>query len=141
MTSSANRIAVIMGSADGVTLAVSVIASLMHKQASIWNAGFGDGLGELVGMFAALYLTTDGGGTGFWPAVACGFASLAACALPCLPFLFGSGPGAFAAAVAIAVAIGAVISYLRPEKGIGAIAVTYGVLAGASVLAYLGSFT
>jgi hypothetical protein len=134
------RIAIILGSADGVTLAVSVIASLVHKQSSIWNAGFGDGLGELVGMFAGVYLTKDND-AGFWPAVACGIAALAGCVIPCVPFIFATGAAAITMATILAIVVGAVISRLRPEKGIGAVAITYGVIIGAGMLSWLGSFT
>ena len=117
------RMAIILGSADGLCLAVSVIASLYRNQPSIWHAGLGDGLGELVGMFAALYLSGGDDKEGFFTSAACGVASLAGCVLPCIPFLFMTGPVAFSLAGIIAIASGAEIAMLRPEKSFWSIAI------------------
>jgi hypothetical protein len=141
MTMSKQRIAIILGSADGVTLAVSIMASLTGNQTAIWHAGLGDGLGELVGMFAALYLSSSDDKTGFWPAVSCGLATLVACTLPCVPFIFTRGILAFALAALLVILVGAAISRLRPEKGVKAVLITYGVIIGAGLLAWAGSYT
>jgi VIT1/CCC1 family predicted Fe2+/Mn2+ transporter len=131
------RIAIILGSADGLGLSVSEIASLLHHQPAIFHAGLGAGLGEFVSMGAALWLSTDPADeAGFWPAAACGIASLLGCLLPVLPYAFISGTAALVAAALIAVAVGAVISWLRPERGLLAISETYGVLMAAGLLCW-----
>lgn len=135
------RVAIILGSADGLGLSVAEITSLLHHQPAIFHAGLGAGLGELVSMFAAVYLSNDPADEGgFWPAVSCGVASLMGCLLPVLPYLITTGTAALIAAAVIAVLVGAVIAWLRPEKGTLAILETFGVLAGAAALAYAGSF-
>lgn len=137
---SRQRIAIILGSADGLGLSVSEIASLLHHQPAIFHAGLGAGLGELVSMFAALWLATDPAEeAGFWPAVACGIASLLGCLLPVLPYAVATGSGALIAAGLIAVVVGGAISWLRPERGLLAIAETYGVLVAAGLLCWLVS--
>jgi VIT1/CCC1 family predicted Fe2+/Mn2+ transporter len=135
------RTAIILGSADGLGLSVSEIMSLLHHEGAIFHAGLGAGLGEFVSMAAALWLATDPAEeAGFWPAMACGVASLLGCLLPVLPWLVTSGTAALVAAGVIAVVVGAVITRLRPERGALAVAETFGVLAGAALLAYGGSF-
>jgi hypothetical protein len=133
---SGQRIAVILGAADGLTLAISEIISLRYHQPAIFRAGLGAGLGELVGMGAAVWLSQEEGQTkaGFIVAVACGVATGLSCVIPCLPFLVSTGAWRWYAAGGLAVALGAVICLLRPEKGIIAIAETYGVLAAAGAL-------
>jgi zinc transporter ZupT len=92
-------------------------------------------------MFAALYLSGGDDKEGFWPAVSCGLASLAGCAIPCMPFIFSKGVIAFIFAGILTIVVGAVICKLRPETGFWSVAITYGVLIGAGLLAYVGSFT
>lgn len=134
------RVAIILGSADGLGLSVAEITSLLHHQPAIFHAGLGAGLGELVSMFAALWLAADPAEeAGFWPAVACGVASLLGCLLPVLPYLVTSGTVALTAAALIAVAVGGVISWLRPERGLLAVAETYGVLVASGLLCWLVS--
>lgn len=135
------RVAIILGSADGLGLSVAEITSLLHHQPAIFHAGLGAGLGEFVSMGAALWLATDPAEeAGFWPAMACGVASLLGCLLPVVPYAFASGTGALIAAGVIAVIVGAAISWLRPERGVLAVAETYGVLVAAGALCYAASF-
>jgi VIT1/CCC1 family predicted Fe2+/Mn2+ transporter len=131
------RIAIILGSADGLGLSVAEITSLLHHQPAIFRAGLGAGLGELVSMGAAVWLSSDPAEqAGFWPAVACGIASLLGCLLPVVPYAFTSGTTALTAAAVIAAAVGAVISRLRPERGLLAVTETYGVLIAAGLLCW-----
>ena len=131
------RVAIILGSADGLGLSVAEITSLLHHQPAIFHAGLGAGLGEFVSMGAALWLATDPAEeAGFWPAVACGVASLLGCLLPVVPYAFARGTGALIAAAGIAVVVGAVISWLRPERGLLAVSETYGVLIAAGLLCW-----
>jgi VIT1/CCC1 family predicted Fe2+/Mn2+ transporter len=134
------RVAIILGSADGLGLSVAEITSLLHHQPAIFHAGLGAGLGELVSMFAAVYLSNDPADeAGFWPAVSCGVASLMGCLLPVLPYLITTGTVALIAAAVIAVVVGAVIAWLRPERGALAILETFGVLVAAGLLCWAAS--
>jgi len=131
------RTAIILGSADGLGLSVAEIMSLLHHQPAIFHAGLGAGLGELVSMFAAVYLSNDPADKGgFWPAVSCGVASLLGCLLPVLPYVIVTGAVALCAAAVIAVLVGAAIAFLRPERGVLAVAETFGVLAAAGLLCW-----
>jgi hypothetical protein len=134
----AERVAVILGAADGLTLAISEIMSLRLHQPEIFRSGLGAGLGELVGMTAALFLSADDR-KGFLTALGCGVATAVGCVAPCLPFLDSHGPGAFAAAAVVLAAGGGVVCWVRPQKGLLAVAETYGVLAVAGALCFASS--
>ena len=133
----AERIAIILGAADGLTLALSEIMGL-RGQPDIFRSGLSAGLGELVGMTAALWLSADDR-KGFLTALGCGAATLLGCVLPCIPYAAGDGVFSLAAALVIMVVLGGVVCRLRPEKGVLAIAETYGVLAGAGLLCFAAS--
>lgn len=134
----AERVAVILGAADGLTLAISEIMSLRMHQPDIFRSGLGAGLGELVGMTAALWLSADDR-KGFLTALGCGVSTLLGCVLPCIPYIVTSGPGALALAGVILAGGGAVVCKVRPQKGIVAVSETYGVLAGAGLLCFAAS--
>jgi hypothetical protein len=134
----AQRAAVILGAADGLTLAISEIMSLRAHQAAVFRSGLGAGLGELVGMTAALWLSAGDDRQGFWPALGCGAATLLGCVVPCLPFLLG-GPGAFALAGALIIVLGSAVCWIRPQRGLRAVAETFGVLAAAGLLCFASS--
>jgi hypothetical protein len=114
------------GSADGVTIALGLIVSLAGHPGAMWHAATGAGVAELVGMTAGKWLSDSD--AGFWVALANGGAALAACLLPAVPALTARGPVAVAAELALVAGIAAVISWLRPERGVLAVAQTYGVL-------------
>jgi VIT1/CCC1 family predicted Fe2+/Mn2+ transporter len=132
------RAAVILGAADGLTLAISEIMSLRQHEADIFRSGLGAGLGELVGMTAALWLSADDP-QGFFSALACGVATLIACALPCAPYAFLHGQETGWAAGGLVALLGVIICRLRPQRGLRAVLETYGVLAGAGALCYASS--
>jgi hypothetical protein len=134
------RTAVILGAADGLTLAISEIMGLRHHQPEIFLSGLSAGLGELVGMTAALWLSAGDDKTGFIPALGCGIATLLGCVLPCAAYTVLSGAAALAGAAALIAALGAMVCWVRPQKGIVAAAETYGVLAGAGLMCYAASF-
>ena len=133
----AARLAV-FGSVDGLTMFMGIVIGILvsgHGQAAAWHAAAGGGIGELVGMTAGQFQSDPGGG---WKlAAACGAAGCAACLLPGVPFAVAAGAAAAVASAAVAVAIGAVICWLRPQKGWRAVALTYGVLAAAAVISGL----
>jgi VIT1/CCC1 family predicted Fe2+/Mn2+ transporter len=132
------RVAVVLGAADGLTLALSELLGLRAHQSAIFSSGLSAGLGELVGMGAALWLSSESG-NGFLSAAGCGVATLLACVLPCIPYAFLHGVVALATALLVAALLGAVVCRLRPEKGWKAIAETYGVLLVSGSICYIAS--
>jgi VIT1/CCC1 family predicted Fe2+/Mn2+ transporter len=129
------RIAAILGAADGLTLAVSLI---FGRSPGVFHAALDAGIGEFVGMGAALYLASDRKGLG--AALLCGLATFLGCVLPAAPFAVADNWVARGASAAIAVAVAAVICKLRPEKGWVAVAETYGVILTAAALCFAVSF-
>lgn len=136
----AERAAIILGAADGIGLAISEILSLHAHPASIFNAGLGAAIAELVMMTAGLWLSSGEDRTGFLAALACGVATFLACLIPVIPFAIA--PGNFAAGVTSGLLLGglaAVVVWLRPQRGLLAFAETYGVLLVAGGLAWAAS--
>jgi hypothetical protein len=132
-----SRLAV-FGSVDGLTMFLGLTAGLIvsrQGEAAIWHSALGGSAGELIGMTSGQWLSDRA--AGWKAAVACGVAGAAACGLPAVPFLLASGTAARLGALACAVAVAGVISWLRPERGIAAIALTYGILAAAGILSGL----
>lgn len=122
---------VVFGAADGVTIVLGLVVGLTGQPHAMFRAALSAGLAELVGMTAGQWLSD--GQAGFRAALANGGAACAACVLPALPYL-AAAPGWLAMAVSLAAvaAVAAVITILRPEKGLKAIAQTYGILAVAA---------
>jgi hypothetical protein len=123
---------VCFGSADGVVIVIGLVVTLAGEHHALWRAALGAGLAELVGMTAGQWLS-DGDG-GFRAALANGTAAAAACILPALPYAAAGGLAALLSSLALVTAVAAVISWLRPEKGILAVVQTYGILAAAALL-------
>lgn len=136
---SPTRQAVILGAADGLTIVLGLLMSLRHHQSAIFDAAQGAGLAELVGMAAALWLSSQRDVRHFLAALACGVTTALSCVIPAVPYLFTTGLGALLPALGILAVLGGVICFLRSEKGIAAVLETYGVLAAAGVLCYLAS--
>lgn len=130
----AQRTGAILGAADGLTI---VVALLFGRNPAVFRSALDAGIGEFVGMGAALWLTDK---RQVLAALLCGLATLAACVVPALPFIFATGAVASIGASALAVLAGAVICRLRPEKGLLAVAETYGILLLAGVLTFAISF-
>jgi len=128
----------IFGGIDGLTMFLGLVAGVIISRQSndaIWHAALGGAMGELVGMTSGQWLSDKD--SGFLVALVCGTAGAVACAAPAFPFIWLDRTAATICALAIAVAIGAAVSWLRPEKGWQAIAQTYGVLIAAGVLSGL----
>lgn len=124
------------GSADGVTIALGLVVSLAGHPGAMWHAAVGAGVAELVGMTAGRWLSDSS--DGFAVALTNGGAACAACLIPALPALvMARGAVALAAEIALVAVIAAVISWLRPERGVLAVAQTYGVLVVAAGLVML----
>jgi VIT1/CCC1 family predicted Fe2+/Mn2+ transporter len=131
--SASRREPVILGAADGLVIALGLAVGLIAAKqpgASVWHGGLADGEAELVGMAAAVWLS----GGSRRSAVACGLASLAGCVLPVAPYLFTGGSVALGLMLGLVFAVGCVIVWLRPQRGLTAVAQTFGVLVAAAVL-------
>jgi hypothetical protein len=122
----------VFGGADGVTIALGLIVSLIGQRHALWHAATGAGLAELVGMTAGKWLSDAECGLPL--ALANGGAACLACVIPAVPSLVAGGAAALAAEIVLVAGIAAVISWLRPERGILAVVQTYGVLVVAAVL-------
>ncbi len=120
------------GAADGVTIVLGLLVTLTGQPHALFRAALGAGLAELVGMTAGQWLSD--GDSGFWAALTNGGAAFAACLIPALPMLAGGGIGPGVTAVVLVAVVAAVISWLRPEKGILAVVQTYGILLAAAGL-------
>lgn len=125
------------GSADGLTLALGLIVSLSGQSHAIVHAALGAGLAELVGMSSGSWLSDAS--SGFRPALANGGAAFGACVVPALPYVATSGAVALALSLVLVAAIAAVIAWLRPERGLLAVAQTFGVLIIAAGLCFAAS--
>lgn len=128
----------IFGGVDGLTMFLGLTAGLVvsrHDSSAIWHAALGGAAGELIGMTSGQWLSDRA--SGWRVAMACGAAGAAACAVPAIPFLVMSGTAARIAALVIAAAVAGVISWLRPERGPAAVAITYGILIAAGLLSGL----
>jgi VIT1/CCC1 family predicted Fe2+/Mn2+ transporter len=128
----------VFGAADGVTIALGLVVSVTGHPDALVHAALGAGLAELVGMTAGAWLSDSG--EGFRPALANGAAAFLACALPAVPYAVTHGLAALVSSLLLVAVIAAVISWLRPEKGVLAIAQTYGILLVAAALCYAASF-
>ena len=122
----------VFGMSDGVAIILGLLVTLAGQPHALFRGALGAGLAELVGMTAGQWLSD--GESGFWAALTNGSAAFAACFIPALPALAGDGIGVGAAAIALVAVVAAVISWLRPEKGILAVVQTYGILLAAAGL-------
>ena len=128
----------VFGAVDGLTLIMGLIFGLIvarQPPIAVWHAALGGASGELIGMSVGQHLSDPDSG---WPAAAaCGIAGGLSVILPAVPYLVLTGAAALIAALSITVGVAGVIAWLRPEHGITAVARTYGILAGAGLLAGL----
>ena len=128
----------VFGSVDGLVMFLGITLGLIVAHQSthaIWHAALGGAAGELVGMTAGQHISDPE--SGWRVAVLCGAAGALACVLPAAPYAILNGRVALASALGISVVVATVIVWLRPERGIAAIAHTYGVLILAGALAGL----
>jgi hypothetical protein len=70
------------------------------------------------------------------PALANGGAALLACVIPAMPYVLATGAAALITSLMLVAAVAGVISWLRPERGILAVAQTYGILLAAAALCF-----
>ena len=131
------RKAAVLGGADGLTLIIGLVCGLARDPHALVRAAIAGGLAEFTGMSAAVWLSDDAGG--FWAALSCGTATLAACVLPAVAYAFTSGAAALITSLTVTAVIAAGIARLRPERGVLAAAQTYGVLTVAALLCFAAS--
>lgn len=136
--SGALRKQAVFGAADGVAAVIGLVA-LVGQPHALFKAAIGVALAELVGMTAGAWLSADED-TGFWHALANGAAAFVAVTAPAVPFAFLSGWAALGCSLGIIASIGAVISFLRVERGLAAVGKTYGVLLVAAVVCVAAAF-
>jgi VIT1/CCC1 family predicted Fe2+/Mn2+ transporter len=128
----------IFGGVDGLTMFLGLVLGIIVSRqpgTAAWHAALGGAAGELVGMTSGQYISDRAAGLS--AALACGVAGAVACALPGVPFVFLPRTDALGVALVTAVLIAAIITWMRPEKGLAAVAQTYGVLIAAGILAGL----
>jgi hypothetical protein len=135
----ATRQAVILGAADGLTIVLGLLMGLRHHQSAIFDAAQSAGLAELVGMAAALWLSSSRSFKNFLAAMACGVTTALACVIPAVPYLYSTGWTALGSSLALLAGLAAIVCWVRTEKGWLAVLETYGVLSAAGVLCYLAS--
>lgn len=122
------RVAV-MGAADGLGIVLGLIAGLIvsHQPPhAVWAAALSGGIAEFFSMANAQRISDSR--SGWLPPLAIGAASLAGCALPAVPYALTAGTAALTAALIACAAAAAVITWIRPEHGLAAIAETFGLL-------------
>lgn len=122
----------VFGMSDGVAIILGLLVTLAGQPHALFRAALGAGLAEFVGMTAGEWLSD--GESGFGAALVNGGTACAACLIPALPALAGKGIGVGATAIVLVAVVAAVISWLRPEKGVLAVAQTYGILLAAAGL-------
>jgi hypothetical protein len=133
----ARRRQAVFGGADGLVLALGLIAGLTRSPGALFHAAVSAGLAELVGMTAGAWLSDRG--AGILAALASGGGALAACVVPAVPYAVTTGAAALIPSLALTAAVAGVIARLRPERGLLAAAQTFGVLVTAAALCYAAS--
>lgn len=119
----------IFGSVDGLGLYLGIVAGLIVSRqppSSVWVAAVSGGVAEFINMANAQRVSDRKSGPA--AALVIGAASFAGCVVPAIPYAAWRGPGAFAVSLALAAAVGGIISWLRPEKGLLAAVETYVLL-------------
>jgi VIT1/CCC1 family predicted Fe2+/Mn2+ transporter len=119
----------IFGSVDGLGLYLGIVAGLIvarQQPSAVWVAAVSGGTAELISMANAQRLSDRK--SGVTAALVVGAASFAGCVAPAVPYAAWRGEWALAASLALAAAVAGVISWLRPERGVLAVAETYALL-------------
>jgi len=120
----------VFGSVDGLGLFLGIVAGLIvsHQPPSaVWAAAVSGGVAEFINMANAQRVSDKQ--SGVLAALVIGGASLAGCVVPAIPYSAWRGPWALGFSLTLAVAVGGVISWLRPERGVLAAVETYALLA------------
>lgn len=128
--------AVVFGAADGLVLVLGIILGLAvarQPALSVWHAALGGGLAEVGGMALGQYWSDPERDK---TAALANGAACAACTLAAgSPFAAMSLGPATAVAAGIISCLALVVTWLREEKGLTALAKTFGMLLVASALA------
>lgn len=126
----------IFGAYDGLTVVLGVLLSLTGHPELVFPTALGVAIAEGVGMTAGEWLSNDQS----TPLIAgvMGGAVLIGGVAPAVPWLWLRGWPALVLSVVILVGIGAVIAWLRNDRGSAlALVETYGVLAVTVVVVFL----
>jgi len=137
----ARRAPLVLGAADGLIIVLGLVAGMVishQRPGALWHAALGAGLAELVGMGAALWLADDGDRASLPRALTCGAASAAGVIVPAIPYAIGHGTPALSAALVLIMVVAGIIAWLRPARGMAALAQTYGALALAAAVCAVG---
>lgn len=133
--------ALIFGMADGLALILGLLAGAVisrQPDSAVWHQALSGALAELCGMSLGQYWADEQAGKASRASAAWnGVSGCAAAAIPGLPFLVAGRLPATVASLCIIAALGAVICWLRPEKGLLAVIRTYGLLLAVGVLSGL----
>lgn len=134
------RAEAVFGLADGMTSALGLVLGLVitgHAGAA-WAAGLSAGLAAFPGMASGKY--QSGPEDGYFAAVICGLATTAGSILVVLPYLLTAGTAALTASLAVVTVLCALVAWLRPDSGLKAVALSYGITIAAAGLVVGGAF-
>jgi hypothetical protein len=118
----------VFGSFDGTaSLLGVVIYLLLSHPALIFPTAASGAISSAISMGGGEFLSDSDNGLGASGVMAA--ATFAGAVLPAVPFAFGTGPAEVAASAMAIIGIGAVVSWMRPNRGRGlALAETFGLL-------------
>lgn len=136
-----DREAVIFGVADGMTSFTGLVLGFAvtgHLEAA-WVAGFSSGVAAFPGMASGRYQSAPQ--DGITSAAVCGLSTTAGSIVPAVPFLTGHGVVQVIASLSLTAALCAVVAVLRPQKGVRAWVLSYGITAAAALLSLALGFT
>jgi VIT1/CCC1 family predicted Fe2+/Mn2+ transporter len=130
--------AFIFGMTDGLAMAIGLILGLVvakQSASALWHSALAGGLAEIGGMSLGQYWSDEQSGKQDWRvALVNGLGSCVSAVIAGSPFAFLSGVPAFTLSVILIVLLGAIICWLRPEKGFKAFGRTYVLLLVAGAL-------
>jgi hypothetical protein len=118
----------VFGSFDGLASLLGVIVFLLlNHPALIFPTAASGAISSAISMGGGEFLSDSDNGLGASGVMAA--ATFAGAVLPAVPFAFGTGPAEIAASAMAIIGIGAVVSWMRPNRGRGlALAETFGLL-------------
>jgi VIT1/CCC1 family predicted Fe2+/Mn2+ transporter len=119
----------IFGSFDGTASLLGVIVYLLISHpALIFPTAASGAISSAISMGGGEFLSDSDNGVAASGVMA--LATFLGAVLPAVPFAFGAGPAEVACCSLIIIGIGAVVSWMRPNRGRGlALAETFGLLA------------
>lgn len=130
----------VFGLADGMMSLLGVVLYLLGHQALIFPAALSGAISSTLSMAGGEWLSDSDNGL---PAsVMMGLATGLGSLLPALPYLFERGPAAIAESGVICIMIAVIVTFLRPNRGLGlAFAETFGILTAVTAAVLLIGLT